>query len=244
MPRIEEVDDLDGGARATRSSPATTPPRPPGAGTRSWSGTPVAKPTPVFTKLDPSVVDEELPARLRLERDRRPADDRMDGRHGCAMYLPAFFVRQKFAMIDEPLRDRRGETRRRFGQLMAVAEQKRMAFKEQVTFYSDETAARPVFGFQARKVMDLGAGLRHHRRDGQHARLLPQGLRRQPAALDLPPRGPRATSAPARSAASSSRSCAGSSTSRSCRSTSTSSTPTGSRCSAWSGRARCATATR
>ena len=34
-----------------------------GAATRSWSGTPVAKPTPIFTKLDPSVVDEEL-ARL------------------------------------------------------------------------------------------------------------------------------------------------------------------------------------
>ena len=48
---------------ATRSSPATTP------ASRAWGrrpvavGTPVAKPTPVFTKLDPSVVDEEL-ARL------------------------------------------------------------------------------------------------------------------------------------------------------------------------------------
>ena len=33
------------------------------SGGPSWSGTPVAKPTPVFTKLDPSVVEEEL-ARL------------------------------------------------------------------------------------------------------------------------------------------------------------------------------------
>ncbi|HEY0890699.1 MAG TPA: methionine--tRNA ligase [Nocardioides sp.] len=62
MPRIEEVDDLDGGpgypvitgdystAPAWRRRPIT-------------AGTPVAKPTPIFTKLDPSVVEEEL-ARL------------------------------------------------------------------------------------------------------------------------------------------------------------------------------------
>jgi methionyl-tRNA synthetase len=62
MPVIEEVDDLDGG-----------PPYPIITGdytaTPRWErrpvvvGTPVVKPAPVFTKLDPSVVDEEL-ARL------------------------------------------------------------------------------------------------------------------------------------------------------------------------------------
>ena len=62
--RSEEVEDLDGGRRRTRSSPATTPASRPGSAARSWPGTPVAKPAPVFTKLDPSVVDEEL-ARLR-----------------------------------------------------------------------------------------------------------------------------------------------------------------------------------
>ncbi len=45
--------------RRTRSSPATTP-------APAWRrhpivvGTPVAKPTPIFTKLDPAIVDEEL----------------------------------------------------------------------------------------------------------------------------------------------------------------------------------------
>ena len=65
MPRIEEVDDLDGGP----SYPIITGDyRSP----RAWGrhpltvGTPVAKPTPVFTKLDPGVVDEEL-ARLAGE---------------------------------------------------------------------------------------------------------------------------------------------------------------------------------
>lgn len=39
--------------------------------------------------------------------------------------------------------------------LIAFAEQKRMAFKEQVTFFSDAGKKLPVFGFKARKVMDL-----------------------------------------------------------------------------------------
>ena len=62
MPKIEQVEDLDGGP----GYPVIT-----GDYTviRSWGrhpleiGTPVARPTPVFTKLDPVVVEEEL-ARL------------------------------------------------------------------------------------------------------------------------------------------------------------------------------------
>ena len=60
MPRIDEVEDLDGGAPYPiitgdySGTPAVA------AARRSWSGAPVAKPTPIFTKLDPSIVDEEL----------------------------------------------------------------------------------------------------------------------------------------------------------------------------------------
>lgn len=41
--------------------------------------------------------------------------------------------------------------------VLAFAQQKRMAFKEQVTLYTDDTRTTPVLGFQARQVMDLGA---------------------------------------------------------------------------------------
>jgi uncharacterized protein YxjI len=41
--------------------------------------------------------------------------------------------------------------------LLAFAQQKRMAFKEQVTLYSDDTKTTPVLGFRSRQVMDLGA---------------------------------------------------------------------------------------
>jgi methionyl-tRNA synthetase len=59
MPRIEEADDLDGGAGyPVITGDYTSVPR---WGRRPIEpGTPVAKPAPVFTKLDPSVVDEEL----------------------------------------------------------------------------------------------------------------------------------------------------------------------------------------
>ena len=43
------------------------------------------------------------------------------------------------------------------GELLAMAQQKRMAFKEQVTFYADEKRTQPVFGFKARQRLDLGA---------------------------------------------------------------------------------------
>jgi methionyl-tRNA synthetase len=62
MPEIREVEDLDGGP----GYPIITGDY---SGAPAWArrpvavGTPVTKPTPVFTKLDPSVVDDEL-ARL------------------------------------------------------------------------------------------------------------------------------------------------------------------------------------
>jgi len=43
------------------------------------------------------------------------------------------------------------------GPVLAVAQQKRMAFKEQVTFYADEARTQPVFSFKARQRLDLGA---------------------------------------------------------------------------------------
>lgn len=41
--------------------------------------------------------------------------------------------------------------------MVAFAQQKRMAFKEQVTLYTDDTKQQAVLGFKARKVLDLGS---------------------------------------------------------------------------------------
>jgi uncharacterized protein YxjI len=41
--------------------------------------------------------------------------------------------------------------------ILAFAQQKRLAFKEQVTLYTDDTKQTPLLGFKARQVIDLGA---------------------------------------------------------------------------------------
>lgn len=74
------------------------------------------------------------------------------------MYLPRFVVRQKFTMMVNRFEIHAADETWRPTDLMGLAEQKRLAFKEQVTFYSDSSKSRPVFGFKARQVLDLNAG--------------------------------------------------------------------------------------
>jgi uncharacterized protein YxjI len=76
----------------------------------------------------------------------------------AAMHLPHFFVKQKLTMMVNRYEINEANPDGSVGRLMAVAQQKRMAFKEQVTFYRDDARTQPVFSFQARQVMDLGAG--------------------------------------------------------------------------------------
>jgi uncharacterized protein YxjI len=74
------------------------------------------------------------------------------------MYLPHFVVKQKLTMMINRYEISESDEAGNPVRLMALAEQKRMAFKEQVTFYSDAGKSRPVFGFKARKKLDLNAG--------------------------------------------------------------------------------------
>ncbi|GAB2881820.1 LURP-one-related/scramblase family protein [Nocardioides pacificus] len=74
------------------------------------------------------------------------------------MYLPGFYVKQKITMMINRYEIVAMNPDGSEGQLMALAEQKRLAFKEQVTFFSDAAKTRPVFGFKARKAIDLGSG--------------------------------------------------------------------------------------
>ncbi len=75
-----------------------------------------------------------------------------------AMYYPAFFVKQKFAMTANRYELFAANPDGSFGQSLGVAQQKRLAFKEEVTFYADESKSRAVFSFKARKKIDLNAG--------------------------------------------------------------------------------------
>ncbi|GAA1923159.1 hypothetical protein [Nocardioides hwasunensis] len=74
------------------------------------------------------------------------------------MYLPHFVVKQKLTMMINRYEVSESDEAGTPTRLMALAEQKRLAFKEQVTFFSDAGKSRPVFGFKARQRLDLNAG--------------------------------------------------------------------------------------
>lgn len=76
----------------------------------------------------------------------------------AVQYLPAFHVAQKLAMTANRYRVLTADDSQGGSQLMAFAHQKRLAFKEQVTFFAEEAMTTPVFGFRARKKVDLNAG--------------------------------------------------------------------------------------
>jgi uncharacterized protein YxjI len=78
-----------------------------------------------------------------------------------AMTLPTttqrFSLRQKVTLMVNRYEIRAIDESGAEGQVLAVAQQKRMAFKEHVTFYADEGRTQPVFSFRARTRLDLGA---------------------------------------------------------------------------------------
>ena len=68
-----------------------------------------------------------------------------------------FTIKQKITMMVNRYEIRSVDADGGEGPLIAMAQQKRMAFKEQVTFYADEARTQPVFGFKARQRMDHAA---------------------------------------------------------------------------------------
>ncbi|OIQ72791.1 hypothetical protein GALL_455790 [mine drainage metagenome] len=71
--------------------------------------------------------------------------------------LRRFVVTQRFTMMVNRYEIRALATDGGEGPVLAVAQQKRMAFKDQVTFYADDARTIPVFSFRARQAIDLGA---------------------------------------------------------------------------------------
>jgi uncharacterized protein YxjI len=65
--------------------------------------------------------------------------------------LNEFVVRQRITMMVNRYEIRPSAD----GEVLALAQQKRMSFKEQVTFFADEQRAVPVFGFKSRNVLDV-----------------------------------------------------------------------------------------
>jgi uncharacterized protein YxjI len=68
-----------------------------------------------------------------------------------------FFIKQRLRLMVNQYEVRTVGPDGTEGHLLAFAQQKRMAFKEQVTLYTDDTKQQPVLGFKARQRLDLGA---------------------------------------------------------------------------------------
>jgi len=80
------------------------------------------------------------------------------GQQANPMYVTRFFIRQRITLMVNQYEIYPANPDGSEGPLLAFAQQKRMAFKEQVTFYADEAKTRAVFSFKARKRLDLGSG--------------------------------------------------------------------------------------
>jgi uncharacterized protein YxjI len=83
------------------------------------------------------------------------------------LYVPAFSMKQRVTLVANKYELIATNPDGTDGALLAFAQQKRMAFKEQVTFYSDDTKTQVVFSFKARKTIDLGSGYDVYDADGQ-----------------------------------------------------------------------------
>jgi len=73
------------------------------------------------------------------------------------MLVPAFFVRQRITMMVNRYEVLAANPDGTEGQLLALAEQKRMKLKEEVVFYADAAKSRTVFSFKARQRLDVAA---------------------------------------------------------------------------------------
>lgn len=73
------------------------------------------------------------------------------------LHRDRFFVKQKITMMVNRYEIREANPDGSEGAVIAIAQQKRMALKEQVTFYADEARTQAVFSFKARQALDLAA---------------------------------------------------------------------------------------
>jgi uncharacterized protein YxjI len=98
----------------------------------------------------------EPPTSPEPSQSSGPSEQR--GAPANPMYVPKFFVRQRITLMVNQYEVYPANPDGTQGPLLAFAQQKRMAFKEQVTFYADEAKTRQVFSFKARKRLDLSSG--------------------------------------------------------------------------------------
>ncbi len=79
------------------------------------------------------------------------------GQPPAPMVVPRFTVRQRITVMVNRYEVNAVQPDGSEGQLLAMAQQKRMKLKEEVVFTADEARTRPVFSFRARQRLDVRA---------------------------------------------------------------------------------------
>jgi hypothetical protein len=79
------------------------------------------------------------------------------GQQPAAMVVPRFYVKQRITMMINRYEIRAANPDGSEGNLLALAEQRRMKIKEEVNFFADESKTRRVFSFKARQRLDVHA---------------------------------------------------------------------------------------
>jgi uncharacterized protein YxjI len=72
-------------------------------------------------------------------------------------YLPRFFVKQRITLGVNRYEIREPNPDGSEGRIIAMAQQKRLAMREKVTFFADQARTQPVFSFKARSILELSA---------------------------------------------------------------------------------------
>jgi len=72
-------------------------------------------------------------------------------------HIPTFLVKQHITLMVNRYEVASANSDGTEGSLLAFAQQKRMSFKEEVTFYTDSTRSTKLFSFKARQGLDVRA---------------------------------------------------------------------------------------
>lgn len=72
-------------------------------------------------------------------------------------HLSRFYLKQRITMLVNRYEVIEANPDGSEGRVLAVAQQKRLTFREQVTFYEDEAKTRPAFGFRAQQALEVAA---------------------------------------------------------------------------------------
>ena len=98
------------------------------------------------------------PQHPSVRQDPSAPQDPVTPQHSpAAVVVPQFFIRQRVTVMVNRYEIRAADPDGSEGHLLAFAEQKRMKFKEEVTFFADESRTRPIFSFRARQRLDVHA---------------------------------------------------------------------------------------